>query len=100
MNPAELARQVKAHKDWIKELEKDGDITEPYDPTPDLFEALGLLEESLIKLEFVIKVDGDHAFLTVEERASLLHHTADVLTFTDLWKNEPDATEVKEDVKH
>ena len=100
MNPTELARQVKAHKDWIAELEKDGEVTEIYDPTPDLFEALGLLEQSLIHLEFMIKVDGDVAFLSVEERAGLLHHTAEVLTFTDLWKNEPDETEVTEDVKH
>ena len=100
MTPNELARQVKAYKDWIDELEKDGEVTEIYDPTPDLFEALELLETSLEKLEFVIRVDGDVGFLSVEERAALMHHTAEVLTFTDLWKNEPDATAVTEDVKH
>ena len=100
MTPNELARQVKAYKDWYEELEKNGEVTEIYDPTPDLFEALELLETSLEKLEFVIKVDGDVGFLTVEERASLMHHTAEVMTFTDLWKNEPDSTEEKKDVQH
>jgi len=82
MTPQELQQNITERRAPIVDFEMESTQEEAFE---DLWITLDLLRTSLSQLESVIKVDNDHAFLSKSERADLLDHTAEVLTYLDQW---------------
>ena len=97
MTPEDL-RSTLTNWQEVQTPAEDDDSTTDYDTAPDLWEALDLLGKALEHLEHEIKIDNDCGFLTKLERADLLTHTAEVLTFLDQWTF-PDDDKAKSNIE-
>lgn len=91
MSPQELNSEIAATREWLAALPPSSKTDEEeWDPTPDFWEAIELMEISLRKLELCCKLDIELKFLTRKERRDLMKHTAEIMTFLDLYTNEED----------
>ena len=99
MTPNELSEYVGKVKEILADIPLDvGEPPDEWDAASDFWEAFGLLEISLKQLELLCKIDLDLKFLRPSERAAMMTHTADLMTFIDLYSEVNDPEKGEEEV--
>lgn len=89
MTPQELAKTVEDDRVWQATLKaagaKDVAAEDEWDAVADFWEAIDIMQDSLQQMEMLCKMDLDLKFLNKKERARLMQHTANLMTFLDLY---------------